>query len=148
MKELLCLYDWLDQQGVFVFDRGLPFSNKNTRAATIQLDNKATTGIFLDKSQIGGAADEYSTLLHESGHYATGATHKLSSSLDLIEKHEYKADKWAVKNLLTESDLDEAVAEGNTELWQLAEYFGVTEDLMKKAVCYYTYGNLAADLYF
>lgn len=148
MKDLLCLYDWLEAEGVYVFDRRLPFTNKETKAATVQLDSKTLTGIFLDKSQMNSTADEYSTMLHESGHYATGATHKLSSPLDLIEKHEYKANKWAVKNFLTESALDEAVAEGNTELWQLAEYFGVTEDLMKKAVCYYTYGNLAADLYF
>lgn len=45
-------------------------------------------------------------------------------------------------------DLDEAVAEGHTELWDLAEYFGVTEDFVKKAVCWYTYGNLATELYF
>ena len=31
---------------------------------------------------------------------------------------------------------------------RLAEYFGVTEDFRRKAVCWYTYGNLAAELYF
>lgn len=45
-------------------------------------------------------------------------------------------------------DLDEAVAEGHTEFWDLAEYFGVTEDFVKKAVRWYTYGNLATELYF
>jgi len=40
------------------------------------------------------------------------------------------------------------VAEGCCTIWDLAEYFGVPEELMKKAVCWYTYGNLAADLYF
>ena len=50
--------------------------------------------------------------------------------------------------VVTEEELDEAVAEGCSTIWDLAEYFGVPEELMKKAVCWYTYGNMAADLYF
>ena len=45
-------------------------------------------------------------------------------------------------------DLDDAVAEGCTELWELAERFGVTEGFMKKAVCLYVHGNVAEELYF
>ena len=44
--------------------------------------------------------------------------------------------------------LDEAVAEGHTELWDLADYFGVDEAFLKKAVCLYVHGNLATELYF
>jgi len=40
------------------------------------------------------------------------------------------------------------VALGCTDLWMLAEHFGVTEGFMRKVVCWYTHGNLAADLYF
>ena len=47
-----------------------------------------------------------------------------------------------------QEELDEAVAAGITEPWALAEHFGVDEDFLKKAVCLYTYGNLAAELYF
>ena len=46
---------------------------------------------------------------------------------------------------MSADELDEAVAEGHIELWDLAEYFGVTEELMRKAVCWYTYGSLNAD---
>ena len=28
------------------------------------------------------------------------------------------------------------------------DYFNVTEDFMRKAVCFYIHGNLAAELYF
>ena len=72
----------------------------------------------------------------------------MCSRFDLVEKHEYKADKWAVERALTADELDEAVAAGHTEMWDLADYFGLTEDLMRKAVCWYTYGNLATELYF
>lgn len=104
--------------------------------------------VVLDRSLSKGGAASTSHLAHELGHCMTGSFYNAYSPLDIRRKHEYRADKWAVQNLISEVDLDKAVADGNTELWQLAEYFGITEDLMKKAVCYYTYGNLTADLYF
>lgn len=50
--------------------------------------------------------------------------------------------------LASEQELDEAISDGHTEMWDLADYFHVTEDFMRKAVCWYTYGNLATELYF
>ena len=149
MERLNDLYNWLEREGVFVFNRQLPFSKKDSKATTIKLNppNEAW-GIFLDKKRLKTIPEEKSALLHESGHYATGATHEVNSPFDLVEKHEYKADKWAVERALSAEELDEAVAEGHTDLWDLADYFNVTEDFMKKAVCWYTYGNLATDLYF
>ena len=64
------------------------------------------------------------------------------------QKHENRADKWAIQTLIPRDALDSAVAGGCTDLWSLAEHFSVTEELMRKAVCWYTYGNLNADLYF
>lgn len=149
MENLNNLYQWLDHEGVFVLDKGLPFSKKDSKATTIKLNPPCEAwGIFLDKERLATAPEEKSVLLHEGGHYATGSTHEIDSPFDLVEKHEYKADKWAVERAFSEEELDEAVAGGHTELWDLADYFGVTEDFMKKAVCWYTYGNMAADLYF
>lgn len=149
MENLANLYNWLENEGVFVFDRRLPFSKKDSNAATIRLKPPFEAwGIFLDRKRLKTAPQEKSALLHEGGHYATGATHEVSSPFDLVEKHEYKADKWAVERALTAEELDEAVAAGHTEMWDLAEYFGITEDFMKKVVCWYTYGNLATELYF
>ena len=44
--------------------------------------------------------------------------------------------------------LDDAIASGHTDLWDLADYFGVTESFLKKALCLYVHGNLATELYF
>ena len=44
--------------------------------------------------------------------------------------------------------LEQLIAHGYTEFWELAERFGVTEEFAKKAVCYYVHGNLASELYF
>lgn len=148
MENLNNLCQWLTGEGVLLFDRRLDFSNSETKAAAVRLEPDGAVGIFLDRSRMANGAEEKSCLLHEAGHYATGTTHRLYSPYELVERHEYRANKWAVQRALSAEELDEAVAEGHTELWDLAEYFGVTEELMRQAVCWYTYGNLAAALYF
>ncbi len=148
MEKLISFYEWLRNEGVMLFERPLHFSNPKTKSVTISLKATDDWGIFLDCSKIETLAEEKSIVAHECGHYATGATHTVSSPLDLVERHENKADKWAIKHLISREELDEAVKKGNTEIWELAEYFNVTEDFMKKVVCWYTYGNLDVDLYF
>lgn len=96
----------------------------------------------------GKHCKEVVALGHELGHCSTGAFYNRFSKRDIMQKHENRADKWAIKKLVPMEELDAAVAEGHTELWDLAEYFGVTEDFMRKAVCWYTHGNLATELYF
>ena len=49
---------------------------------------------------------------------------------------------------LTLEDFDQAIADGYDNIPDLADYFNVTEDFMRKAVCFYIHGNLAAELYF
>lgn len=147
MEKLDSFYQWLLGQGIFLFDRQLPFSNDCSRAVTVRLPAQEKVGIFIDLGRMESRADELSTLLHEGGHCATGATHALHSPYDLVEKHEYKADKWAVQRAISAEELDGAVAEGHTELWDLAEHFGVTEELMQKAVCWYVHGNLDVERY-
>lgn len=148
MEKLDNLYQWVQNEGVYLFDRQLPFSCEDSKAVTIRLNGNDTWGIFLDTGRMENSAEEKSTVLHESGHYATGTTHEVCSPFDLVAKHEYKANKWAVQRALSAEELDEAVADGHTEIWDLAEYFGITEDLMRKAVCWYTHGNLATELFF
>ena len=93
-------------------------------------------------------SQEKTQLAHEIGHCETGSFYSRYVQVDSRQRHENRADKWAIQKLIPEDELDEAVANGCTELWELAEHFGVTEDFMKKAVCWYTNGNLAAELYF
>lgn len=147
MEKLNDLRQWLTDEGVYLFDRQLPFHNDTSHAVTIRLDGNVW-GIFLDGDHLRTTAEEKSATLHEAGHYATLTTHALDSPFDLVAKHEYKADKWAVERAFSAEELDEAVAAGCTELWELAEHFNVTEEFMRKAVCWYTHGNLATELYF
>ena len=87
-------------------------------------------------------------LAHELGHCATGSFYNRWSPADQRRLHENRADKYAVHILIPESALGEAVKQGHIDPWDLADYFGVDEDFLKKAVCLYTHGNLATELYY
>ena len=119
-----------------------------SREALSLMDSSGQCHIALDPDRITCEEEERVRLAHELGHCMTGSFYNRYSDFDCRQRHENRADKWAVAAIVTEDELDAAVAEGCESLWDLAERFGVTEDLMKKAVCWYTYGNMAAELYF
>ena len=104
--------------------------------------------IGMDESVVDGGAQERVHLGHELGHCLTGSFYNIYAAADLRARHENRADKWAIRRLIPVSDLDDAIAAGHTELWDLADYFGVTETFLKKAICLYVHGNTASELYF
>lgn len=118
------------------------------REALSVMDGQGCCYIAIDPGRLTSEADERAKLAHELGHCLTGSFYNVYAPRDSRRRHENRADKWAVRHLVTEDELDEAVAEGHTTLWELAEHFGIPEGMMRKAVCLYTYGNVAADLYF
>lgn len=103
--------------------------------------------ILMDRSLAKSARREKVHLAHEMGHSETGSFYNPYSPFDVRKKHENHADKWAIQELIPEEDLQRAVEHGHCEIWDLADYFDVTEDFMRKALCWYTYGNLAVDAY-
>ncbi len=148
MRELTDIYKWFEDRDILLFDRQLPFSNEQSKAITIRLRGNDVTGVFLDLGRIDTSAEEAVTLLHEGGHCATGTTHAIVSPFDLIAKHEYKADKWAVQGAVTKEELENARKNGYREIYELADFFNLTESFMKKVVCWYDHGNLDVDLYY
>lgn len=143
MKELSELYQIAESNSILVdhFKMG-------KREALSIMDTDGKCYIAIDPQKIKGECDERSKMAHELGHCMTGSFYNQYAAVDSRQRHENQADKWAVKQLVSESALDEAVANGNTEIWQLAELFGISIPLMQKAVCLYTYGNVATELYF
>ena len=104
--------------------------------------------IGMDDRVADGGAQERVHLGHELGHCMTGSFYNIYATVDCRQRHENHADKWAIRALIPVEQLDEAIALGYTEMWQLADFFGVTESFMRKAVCFYVHGNLASELYF
>lgn len=141
--ETLALYDIARQQNIEV----IQFPMSLNGSMSIMADSGACY-IGMDISVQANAAEERVHLGHELGHCITGSFYNRYSSFDCRQRHENRADKWAVQTLIPVSELDTAIADGCCEIWDLAERFGVTEDFMRKAVCYYVHGNVATELYF
>ena len=118
------------------------------RATSLSVPLGDRYAIALDPWKLGSLAQETVCLAHELGHCETGSFYNQYAALDVRQRHENRADKWAIQHLIPVEELDEAVAEGCEDIPALSEHFCVTEDLMRKAVCWYTHGNLAAELYF
>ncbi len=74
-------------------------------------------------------------LAHEIGHCMTGAFYHPYSPLETRSRCEYKANMWMAQRLIPKADLQRAFENGITEVWELAEHFEVTEDLVRFA-CY------------
>lgn len=141
--ETLALYDIARQQNIEV----IQFPMRLNGSMSVMTDSGACY-IGMDASVQTNTAEERVHLGHELGHCITGSFYNRHSPFDCRQRHENKADKWAVKTLVPVEELDAAIAAGCCEVWDLAERFGVTEEFMKKAVCYYVHGNLATKLYF
>ncbi len=143
MKRLEELYRYAKEENIVV--DYFPLEN---RQALSLMDEQGQCYVAVDPTKLAGEADERAKLAHELGHCATGAFYNRYSAFDDRQRQENRADKWAICQIVTEEELDDAVAQGRVTVWELAEYFGVPESMMKKAVCWYTYGNLAAEQYF
>ena len=143
MKSLQTFYHIADQENI-VIDR---FALSSRDALSI-MDDDGSCFIAIDPERIINDADERTKIAHELGHCVKGAFYNRYSDYDCRQRHENTADKWAISQLVPVDELDQAVSEGCCEIWELAEHFGITESLMRKAVCYYVHGNVAAELYF
>ena len=141
--EISALYDFAKQQNIEV----IPFPMQENSSMSVMMDS-GDCFIGMDPRIQNGGIQERVHLSHEIGHCVTGSFYNIYAAIDSRKRHENKADKWAIQHLIPVEALDDAVAQGVTEIWELADRFSVTEDFAKKAVCYYVHGNLAAELYF
>ena len=141
--ELKSLYEFARQEniGIYVF----PMEKSGSMSV---MDETGRCHIGMDESVLDGDIQERVHLSHELGHCATGSFYNIHAAIDCRQRHENKANKWAIRALIPVEALDDAVAGGCTEIWELAERFRVTEEFMRRAVCYYVHGNVAAELYF
>lgn len=143
MKTILSLYRFAEKKNIAV----IPFSLPETGSMSL-CDADGNCYIAMDNAAYTAGAEQRVHLGHELGHCVTGSFYSRYTAVDSRQRHENRADKWAIRKLIPAAALDDAVAQGHTELWDLAEFFGVTEEFMQKAVCLYTYGSLATEMYF
>lgn len=131
MKSPEDLYDLLQQNGVAVYQGELG----QIPAVTIEMGGEYA--VFLNPDCLCNSAQESDILAHEIGHIMTGSTHPVDSPAYLVEQHEARAERCAIRLMIPWQHLKEAVAAGKSTPWDLAEYFNVSEDMIHKALSYY-----------
>lgn len=130
--ETKALYKLAEEENIIVDHIPLP----HARAFSL-MDEDGDCFVALDLSQFQSDAEERVALAHELGHCMRGAFYNRYSPLDSKSRHERRANVWMYRRLVSEDELHEAVSMGNVEIWQLAEYFGLPQNIMEAIVCYY-----------
>ena len=132
MFELAHFYTYCKENRVDV----IPYMGVPQPGATVRDGNYYA--VFLDFSKIRSARLLRGVCCHELGHIATGALHRVDSPYELVERSEYRANRYMAQHFLSEADFREAFAAGYTELWQLAEYFDMPESDVQWALDYWS----------
>ena len=131
MFEISDFYGYCRKNNVDV----IPYFGCPQPGATIR--DQDEYAIFLDFSQIRTLRLLRGVCYHELGHVATGALHKVDSPYELVERSEYRANRWSAQAFLTAEDFRQAFADGCRELWELAEYFDLPERDVQTALEYW-----------
>ena len=132
MFELSDFYDRCRRDRIDV----IPYSGAPSAGTTVR--DQGCYAVFLDFTKIRSTRLLRGVCCHELGHASTGALHKVSSPFELVERSEYRANRWVAQHHLTAADFREAFLAGYTEPWQLAEYFDLPEKDVKNALTYWS----------
>ena len=132
MFEISDFYDYCKSHDVDV----IPYIGCPQPGATIR--DEGFYAVFLDFSKIQSTRLLRGVCCHELGHAATGALHKIASPYELVERSEYRANRYMAQHFLTQEDFRDAFCAGYTEAWQLAEYFDMPEQDVKNALTYWS----------
>lgn len=76
-------------------------------------------------------------LAEELGHYYTTVGNILDQNHTNNRKQELTARKWAYEKLVPIENINFALADGHTEIWDMAEYLDVDEEFLRDALIHY-----------
>lgn len=126
------VYQKIQDNNIKVFNYGLT----GIKSVCIEVDNNY--GIFINYDEIKNSDEEFLIITHEYGHCMTGSTHPPYSPLDIIVKHEYKADRRAVLDFLPIDKIKCAIKSGCRTVYEFSEYLDLPEEFIIKAFNHYS----------
>lgn len=128
MSKLKQLHRMAERQNVGIYECSMELS------PALSVRDESGCYIAIDSKRLKTDAERTVALAHEVGHCKKGAFYNVNNSLDIMDKHELKANKWAALFLLPKKKLLRAAEAGIREPFEIAEYFNVTEDFVKIAI--------------
>ena len=126
------VYEKIQNSDIEIFNFGL----ENIKSVSVEADGRY--GIFINHKEIENSDEEFIVATHEYGHCMTGSTHPPYSPLDIISKHEYRADRKAVLDFLPLDKIKSAIKDGCRSAYEFSEYLDVPEQFVIKAFQHYT----------
>lgn len=97
-------------------------------------------GTIAISESITTTAEKTCILAEELGHHYTSCGNIIDTSNVNNRKQEIKARRWAIKNLIPFSSIIQAYESGCENLYEMAEYIGVTEEFLRNA--FKTYNHI------
>lgn len=119
------LYDIAQRSDIFVYTL-----DTEQPSIAIEVDGIRAVSLRRDLTK----AEERSYLSHELGHHIKGALYRKETPCITRGRCELRANTWAAHRLIPIRSLYAAFRKGCVEVWQLAEYFDVTEDFILKTI--------------
>lgn len=93
--------------------------------------------VCLDWSLLPCPAARSVCLAHELGHVETGTFYTRDAS-DLDRRRaELRAERWAIRHLISRVDLLAAICDGCRTPWEFSEYFNLPERVVRSALSLY-----------
>ena len=126
------VYEKIQDNGIKVFNFGLA----NIKSVSVEADS--SYGIFINPKEIENFDEEFLVATHEYGHCMTGSTHPPYSPLDIVSKHEYRADRKAVLDFLPVDRIKAAIKYGCRTIYEFSDYLDVPEQFVLKAFQHYS----------
>lgn len=131
MDALQSFYEYCEQNNVDV----MSFEKLPADACTVR--DQGFYAVVFNPVRLDTFCKLRTAAMHEEGHLRTGALHKVNSPYQVVAQNEYRANAEAFRRYLSPQKIRAAIRAGYTEPWQLAEYFGVEESYIKKALHYW-----------
>lgn len=105
-------------------------------ACTVKLSGNF--GLFLNIGKIHSLRQEKEAVVHEWAHIVSDATYGVDAPEAVRHKAEETARREELKELLPFDEMRGVVQSGVTQIFELSEYFNVSEEKVSEAIEYYT----------
>ena len=135
MEILNEVYADLLAQDVMLFAAGYQLSG-DCDAATVRVGH--SYGVFLDIDRIRTIRQEKEAVVHEWAHITTDATYCIDAPAAVRQKAEETARRAEIKKLLPFEKMRGVIKAGCAQIYELSEFFNVSEELVLEAIEYYT----------
>jgi len=106
-------------------------------ALSIAYEDDGEYSIGMDMRRLDTIAKRTVALAHELGHIESCSLYTAIAPFDTVGRCEHRAWKWVITEMLPANRLFTAIRKAGGQLWEVAEDFEVTQELIERAIEYY-----------